>query len=72
VTNEKVSSETVTFDTIGQLDTNAVVSLLLPKAPSGVMIDGKPADPRATDYENGVLRMRFQNRAQNVAVSVSR
>src|SRR2546430_9502114 len=40
VTNEKVTSESVTFDTIGQADTNAVVSLLLPRPPKGVTIDG--------------------------------
>jgi hypothetical protein len=72
VTNEKVSTESVTFDSIGQSDTNAIVSLLLPQAPKSVTIDGKPSDAAATDFQNGVLRVRFQNRAENVSVSVSR
>ena len=41
VTNEKVTQDAVTFDTIGQDHTNAVVSLLLPEPPKGVSINGE-------------------------------
>jgi hypothetical protein len=72
VTNEKVTDSSITFDTIGQSQTNAVVSVLMPQAAQGVSIDGKPADASSFDYSEGVLRVRFSNRAETVAVSISR
>jgi hypothetical protein len=72
VTNEKVTDESITFDAIGQADTNAVVSLLLPQSPRGVTIDGQALPPEGFDHQNGVLRVRFPNRAETIRVSVSR
>ena len=72
VTNQKVADESVTFDTIGQAETNAVVSMLLPQAPKGVTVNGKPLDASATDYQDGVFRMRFPNTAETISVCVSR
>jgi hypothetical protein len=72
VTNEKVTNESVTLDTIGQADTNAVVSLLLPRAPNAVTVNGEPLPAGAFDYKAGVLRVRFPNRAETVRVSVAR
>ena len=43
VTDEKITSESITFDTIGQAETNAVVSMLLPTAPRRVTINGNPS-----------------------------
>jgi hypothetical protein len=62
----------VTFDSIGQADTNAVVGLLPPRAPRAVTVKGEPVPPDAFDYKDGVLRLRFQNRAETMRVSVAR
>jgi len=72
VTNQTVTGESITFDTIGQAETNAVVSVLLPRAPTGVTIDGTSQAAGAFDYNDGVLRVRFPNRAQTLHVAVSR
>jgi hypothetical protein len=72
VTNEKVTNDSVTFDTIGQAETNAVVSLLLPKAPNGVTVNGEALERGAIDYSDGVLRVRFANRAETTRVAISR
>ena len=69
VTNDKVTDQSITFDTIGQADTKAVVSLLMAQVPRNVSIDGEPAE---MDYQDGVLRLRFANRARNVRISISR
>jgi hypothetical protein len=72
VSNEKVTNQSVTFDAIGQADTNAVVSLLLPHAPKVVTIDGKALEADAVEFKDGVLRLRFPNRAERTRVAVSR
>ena len=72
VTNQTVTSESITFDTIGQAETNAVVSVLLPKGPRSVTINGNTLDAGAMDYESGVLRIRFPNSAETINVNVSR
>ena len=72
VTNEKLTDRSVTLDTIGQAETNAVVSLLLPRTPKGVTLDGEPLKADAFDYKEGVLRIRFPNRAETVRIAVSR
>jgi hypothetical protein len=72
VTNEEVTNESLRFDTIGQADTNAVVSLLLPHPPKSVTVDGKALDADAFDHKDGVLRVRFPNRAETTRVSVAR
>ena len=72
VTNQKVTNESLTLDTIGQAETNAVVSLLLPKAPKAVTLNGEVSEAGASDYRDGVLRVRFPNRAETVRVNISR
>jgi hypothetical protein len=72
VTNQKVTDESVSFDAIGQADTNAVVTLLLPRAPKGVTMNGQPLEASATDYQDGVLRLRFPNRAETLRIAVAR
>jgi hypothetical protein len=72
VTNEKVTEESVTFDTIGQAETNAVVSILLPRTPKAVTINGEPLPAEAFDHSDGVLRLRFPNRAEAIRVAISR
>jgi hypothetical protein len=72
VTNEKVANEAITFDTIGQGGTNAVISLMVPTPPKSITIDGHAMDAAATDYQNGILRIRFANRAEVIAVHILR
>jgi hypothetical protein len=72
VTDQKVTADAVTFDAIGQSDTNAVVSLLLPNAPKGVALNGAALPADAYDYHDGVLRMHFPNRAETVHLAVTR
>jgi hypothetical protein len=72
VSNEVVTDETVTFDAIGQADTNAVVSLRLPRAPRRVTTDGAPLDATAFDFHDNVLRLRFLNRAEPMTIAISR
>jgi hypothetical protein len=72
VNREKVTEESITFDTNGQAGTNAVVSLLLPRAPKGVSIDGEAMRGDAWDYSEGVLRLRFANRAETIRIEIKR
>ena len=72
VTHEKVTEESITFDTIGQAGTNAVVSVLLPRAPKVVSVGGEAARGDAWDYSKGVLRLRFANRAETVRIDIKR
>ncbi|MGB7158660.1 MAG: hypothetical protein WBD40_11375 [Tepidisphaeraceae bacterium] len=72
VSNETVTDESVTFDTIGQAQTNAVVSILLARPPKRVTVNGEPLNADAFDHADGVLRVRFPNLAEAVRVSVAR
>jgi len=72
VTNETVTDESAAFDAIGQAGTNAVVSVLLPRAPKGVTVNGEALASEAFDHKDGVLRLRFPNRADTIRVAVSR
>jgi len=72
VSNQKIAGDSITFDAIGQAETNAVVSLLLPRGPGGVTIDASALPADAFDYQAGVLRIRFPNRGQTVHISVAR
>jgi hypothetical protein len=72
ITNEKVTSGSVTFDAIGQDQTTAVVSLLLPQAPARVTINGETVPTGAFDHHEGVLRIRFANTSETLHVAVTR
>jgi hypothetical protein len=72
VTNEVVSDETVTFDAVGQADTNAVVSLLLPRPPRAVTINAQALAAHAFDFREDILRLRFANHAEPVKIAISR
>ena len=71
VSNEEVTSASVSFDAIGQAETNAVVSMLVPRSPTQVTMGGNPATPDAFDYADGVLRLRFTNRAETIRISIA-
>jgi hypothetical protein len=72
ITNQKTTDQSITFDAIGQADTNAVVSVLLPRAPKTVSIDGAILPIDTLDYSEGVLRIRFPNRAETVHIAIAR
>jgi hypothetical protein len=72
VTHETVTDQSVSFDTIGQAQTNAVVSLLLPGRVKAITVNGKPLGAQAYDHKDGVLRLRFANRAETIHVVVTR
>ncbi|HPU28282.1 MAG TPA: hypothetical protein PK458_19045 [Phycisphaerae bacterium] len=72
VTNQVVTDETVTFDTIGQAETAAVISVLMPQPPRHSTINGAPLVPGSSDYADGVFRMRFPNLAQTIRVVITR
>jgi hypothetical protein len=72
VTNQKVTDNSIAFDAIGQAETSAVVSILLPRPPHSVTIEGEMLKADAFDYTDGVLRIRFPNRAQTMRVSIAR
>ena len=70
--DEAVTDESVTFAADGLEGSPAVVVLKLPAAPKGVTVDGEPLPADAFDFADGVLRVRFTNRADPVKVVVSR
>jgi len=72
VTNEAVAEESITFNAIGQAETDAVVSVMLPRSPKRVMINGEALPANAFDHKDGVLRIRFPNRAETIRVVVWR
>ncbi len=72
VTNQKITDGSITFDASGQADTNAVVSILLPRAPQRVTVNGDSLKADALDFSDGVLRARFPNAAAPLHVSVAR
>lgn len=69
VTNEQTDGKSITFDADGHEPSNAIVCIKLKRAPKSVTIDGQPiAD---FDYDGqGVLRIRFVNKAEPQAVKV--
>jgi hypothetical protein len=74
VSEERVTDDSVTFRADGIEDTAAVVCVKLPAAPKGVTVDGQPVSAGKTgfDYSDGVLRVRFTNRADAVSVVIKR
>jgi hypothetical protein len=72
VSNETVNGQSITFDTIGQADTNAVVSVLMPRAPKAVIINGDPLASGAFEYSDGIVRLRLSNSAEIIRVSIVR
>jgi hypothetical protein len=47
------------------------VSLLLRQPPRSVAVDGAKQDASAFDFADGVLRVRFPNRAATVKIAIS-
>ena len=50
----------------------AVVSVVLPQPPKAVTMNGAPLKADSFDHHDGVLRLRFPNRAEPIHVAVTR
>lgn len=72
VRNEVVTSRAVRFRAEGQSDSNAVVRLLLPRAPRAVLLNGVPVAAQNFDYADGTLRLRFPNTPDGVTIEILR
>ena len=70
--NEVVGDDAVTFTADGLEGSPAVVCLKLPAAPEAVTVNGLTLPAEAHDYADGILRVRFTNRADPVEVVVRR
>ena len=70
VRDEKAEGQTLQFRADGIGDTNAVVQIAMPSAPAQVLVGGQPLDPSKFDFSSGMLRVRFPNSAEPVAVEV--
>jgi hypothetical protein len=70
VSDEKAEGQTLQFRADGIGDTNAVVQIAMPSAPAQVLVGGQPLDASKFDFSAGMLRVRFPNSAEPVAVEV--
>ncbi len=70
VRNEQLSGTTLRFEADGIGETNAVVRIVVPAAPTEVKVGGQPLDQSQYDYSGGVLRIRFPNSTEPVPVEV--
>jgi hypothetical protein len=70
VRDEKVSGRSLRFRADGIADTPGVVRMILPRAPKEVLADGKPLPSTAYDWEDGTLRLRFDNTPDGVTIEV--
>ena len=70
--DERVTDAAVSFTADGLEGSPAVVVLKLPAAPKGVTADGAALPADAVDYADGILHVRFTNRAEPVKIVVER
>ena len=68
VRDERAEGKTLRFLADGIGDTNGVVRIASPTAPSQVLVGGKPAQ---FDYNSGLLRLRFANSVDPLEIRVS-
>ena len=72
ISDETLTDKTLTFRADGLQDSEAVVCIRLPKAPTGVKLNGAAIDAGATSYEDGILRVKFTNHADPVSIEIER
>jgi hypothetical protein len=72
VSDEKATAETLTFRAEGIASTEAVVRIVLPKAPQVVRVKEQDLPPDAWAFEGGTLVLRFSNSPDGVSVEVRR
>jgi hypothetical protein len=70
VRDEKSDGRFLQFRADGIGGTNAIVQIAAPTAPVEVLVGGHPLDPPAFDYSGGMLRVRFPNSAEPIAVEI--
>ena len=72
VRNEVISGDAVAFDADGVGGSRAVVCVKLDAAPSAVTLDGDPLPTGDFEFAGGLLRIRFENRADPRRVEIRR
>jgi len=70
VRDEVVEGKTLRFRADGIGNTNAVAAIAAPGAPAEVLVDGKPLEAANYDYSQHLLRLRFANSTDPVAIEV--
>jgi hypothetical protein len=70
VSQTRFEGDTLEFNAEGVADTEAVVRILAPGAPVGVVVAGKTLPPEDWVASGGTLQLRFQNSVQAVPVEV--
>ncbi len=70
VRDEIPTSNEISFCAEGVADTNGVALLLLPHAPKAVRVNGQPVLGSTFNFNDGTLRIRFQNSPAGVHIGV--
>lgn len=71
VRNLQQDANSIRFDADGQGETKAVVCMKLPAAPKSVTVNGQALAKDAHEYEQGVLRIRFDNDPEPRKIAVT-
>ncbi len=72
VRDETVTNESIAFRADGVEGSRAAVLIVTPRAPKAVRVNGAMLPADDFDYAAGVLRLRFTNSAEGLAVTVQR
>ena len=72
VTEQKVTAEAISFKADGIEGSNAVVRVKMAKQPAAVKVGEEELPAEAWDYAEGMLRIRFENKADGVGVEIRR
>lgn len=71
VRDQKIEANALTFAADGQAESNGIVCAKLPSAPKTVTVDGEALKADAYEFADGVLRVRFANKAEARRVAIS-
>lgn len=72
ISDETLTDATLSFKADGLEGSDAIVCVRLPAAPKDVTIDGIALDAKSYSYNDGILRIRFENKADPKQVEVLR
>ena len=70
--NQVITDDTITLEADGLPGSPAVICLLLPEPPQSVSVDGEILPADAIGHEDGLLRIRFENRAEPRQIVIRR
>ena len=70
VRQEAVDGRTLRFHADGIGSTNSIVAIAAPAAPAQVLVSGQPLDASQYDYAQRLLRLRFPNSPEPIAIEV--